>query len=78
MATVRFVTPAHAAILREYLGSDDGGQIVLIMPQMQELVMNNGIEDGDDVDYDHGNEPDLTIDIVASKEHYFLSEIKRA
>lgn len=78
MATVRFVKPEHVAIMRDYLGSNDGGAVVLIYPEMQEAVAAQGVDDEDDVDYDFGGgDSDLQIDVIASKEHYFMGEISQ-
>lgn len=75
MSTVRFVSPEHVDILRDYLGADSAGAVVLIYPEAQEKVTSLGIEDGDDVDYDFGGESDLMVDVVSAPTHYFIGEM---
>lgn len=75
MSTVRFVSPEHVDILRDYLGADSAGAVVLIYPEMQEKVTSLGIEDGDDVDYNFGGQSDLMVDTVSCLSHHFISEM---
>lgn len=75
MSTIRFVSPEHVDILRNYLGADSAGAVVLIYPEIQKKVTSLGIEDGDDVDYDFGGQGDLMVDIVSSPTHYFIGEM---
>lgn len=76
MATVRFVKPEHVDILRDYLGSDDGGAVVLVYPEMQPTVEALNAEDGDESDYDFGGESDLMVDVVSSEQSYFISHLR--
>lgn len=75
MATVRFVSPEHASILRDYLGCDDGGAVILVMPEVQDTVRGQGLDDGEFVEYDFGGQPDLSVEMVSSTESYFINEI---
>lgn len=72
MATLRFVDPAHAEIIRDYLGSDDGGAVVLILPEVQDKVRAMGLDDGDGVDHDFGGQADVSVELVGSPTHYFF------
>lgn len=76
MATVRFVSKAHADILRDYLGSDEGGAVVLVLPQAQKKVSALGIDDGDVVSYNFGAEPDLSVEMVSNDDAFFISEMQ--
>lgn len=76
MATVRFVEPEHVDILRDYLGCNDGGAVVLVYPDAQTAVENAGLTDGESVDYSFGGgDPDLMVEVVSSESHYFVSEV---
>lgn len=72
MATVRFVDKQHAEILRDYLGSDPAGAVILVYPEAQAKMVEQGVEDGDDHDYNFGGESDLMVDIVSSENHYIF------
>lgn len=75
MSTVRFVEPEHVEVLREYLGSDDGGALVLVYPEAQAEAVKSGLSDGDFVDYAFGGESDLMVDIVSTENHCFFTSI---
>lgn len=77
MATVRFVEKEHVEILRDYLGSDPAGAVILVYPEAQAKMVEQGVEDGDDHSYDFGGESDLMVDVVSSENHYiFQSDVE--
>lgn len=77
MATVVFVTPEDVDVLRKYLGASDSGSVVLVYPgEAQDALSSLGVGDDEEVDYDHGGESDLMVDVVSNKSHYFISQVR--
>ena len=76
MATVVYPNRAQWRVLMD-LGILDGG-IVLISPDMAGGLSDEQKERIDDLadSYDFGGSPDISADVVASQDHYFITEIQ--
>lgn len=72
MATVKFVPKEHREILEKYTPSN--GVIWVFDEESQQLLSENGINNGDDVEHNFECDSDIEIDIVRNPDHYFMTE----
>lgn len=75
MATVKIVPKEHWEILREYIGADDEGAVLLVpegnlskFSAVDEQTIRE--QDGKDIEYDFGGEPDVVIDVLNDPGNY--------
>lgn len=77
-ATVHFVTPEDAAVLRKYMTPGDSNQgIALIFDDAaQQALRDAGIDDGETVHYDFGGgDPDAYVETVNTVDHYLVKDL---
>ncbi len=72
-----FVKPEHAEILAQYIPreNESSGITLIYDEEVQSQLTEAGIEDGDNVDYDFGGDPDVYVDTVNRTDHTFLNAV---
>lgn len=80
MATIKIVPKEDWEIIKEYLYSDDGGNVVLIPEEDLKNFSDEQAEalrshDGDNIEYGFGGEPDFYVDVLQSSGTFCADEI---
>tara|TARA_B100000482_G_C12584801_1_gene289288 strand:- start:709 stop:957 length:249 start_codon:yes stop_codon:yes gene_type:complete len=73
-ATVHFVSPEDAEVLRKYMtpGDSNQGIALIFSKEAQTALEDAGIEDGETVDYDFGGDADAYVETVNTVTHHFV------
>ena len=74
MSKIRIVPDKDYEVLKKYLASPES-RIVLIPEKIAKETNTKNIDENV-LDYDHGGEADLEIDLVYHENHYFFDYLK--